>query len=119
MPPIPEFGIDIPKTISHKLVIHGAVEDMKLSLSEYHKRHKIVWDAQDEAAQRCGVKILNPLPYLCDTEYCYGSRKNARPLYYDDDHFSEYGNKFLRPLCLNKYLDIKLRCYLEEDLFHF
>lgn len=97
MRPIPEFGIDIPKTISHKLVIHGAVEDMKLSLSEYHKRHKIVWDAQDEAAQRCGVKILNPLPYLCDTEYCYGS-KNARPLYYDDDHLSEYGNKFLVPM---------------------
>ncbi len=43
-----------------------------------------------------GAKILNPLSYLRDDEYCYGF-KNGRPLYYDD-HLSEYGNKFLVPM---------------------
>ena len=95
--PIPEFGIDVPKTISRSLMFGGNSGDVKLSVSEYMERNKIVWDAQDMAAKHCGVKILNPLPYLCDKNYCYGS-KNGRPLYHDDDHLSEYGNKFLTPM---------------------
>lgn len=78
--PIPEMGIHVP-----------------ITLEEYHQRHAFTWAMQDEAAEKCGVKILNPLPYLCDDTYCYGS-KNGRPLYYDDDHLSEYGNKFLVPM---------------------
>ncbi|WP_454776538.1 SGNH hydrolase domain-containing protein [Janthinobacterium tructae] len=49
------------------------------------------------ATQHCGVKILDPLPYLCHDGRCYAS-KDGRPLYFDDDHLSEYGNKLLIPL---------------------
>lgn len=52
---------------------------------------------QDMAAEQCGVKILNPLPYLCDDQYCYGSM-NGHSLYFDDDHLSEYGGKLLIPM---------------------
>ena len=95
--PIPEIGIDVPKIVSRNMIFGRRSEDIKIPLTEYHERNKLVWEAQDEAARRCGVKILNPLPYLCDDDYCYGSR-NGRPLYYDDDHLSEYGNRFLVPM---------------------
>lgn len=95
--PIPEMGVDVPKTLARNILFGRGSDDVKITLDEYHQRHKFVWDAQDQAAEQCGVKILNPLPYLCDDTYCYGSR-DGRPLYYDDDHLSEYGNKFLVPM---------------------
>lgn len=97
MRPVPEYGVSIPLTLSKSALFGRHQEDIKITLEEYHQRNKLVWDAQDQAAEQCGVKILNPLPYLCDDTYCYGSR-DGRPLYYDDDHLSEYGNKFLVPM---------------------
>ena len=104
MRPIPEFGIDVPKTVSRGLMLGGGSGDIKLPVGEYMRRNKIVWDAQDAAEKQCGVKILDPLPYLCDANYCYGS-KNGRPLYHDDDHLSEYGNKFLIPMFERIFMD--------------
>lgn len=106
MRPIPEMGIDVPKNLSRNILFGRGREDIKITLAEYHERHKVVWEAQDEAAEKCGVKILDPLPYLCDDQYCYGS-KNGRPLYYDDDHLSEYGNKFLVPMFEQVFKDQK------------
>lgn len=40
---------------------------------------------------RCGAHILDPLPYLCDGQNCYGSR-DGWPLYVDDDHLIEIGS---------------------------
>ena len=62
-------------------------------------------EAQDEAARRCGAVILDPTVYLCDQEYCYGSR-NLFPLYRDDDHLSEYGNKQLVPIFRQVFDDL-------------
>lgn len=95
--PIPEVIQHVPNTLAKNMMFGRKAEDIKITLAEYHERHAFVWAMQDEAAEKCGVKILNPLPYLCDETYCYGS-KNGRPLYYDDDHLSEYGNKFLVPM---------------------
>lgn len=94
--PIPEMPFNIPRTISHRMAF-GMIDDVAISLEDYHARHKFVWDIQDVASQRCGAKILNPLPFLCDNSRCYGS-KNGVPLYYDDDHLSEQGNKHLMPM---------------------
>lgn len=94
--PLPEMGVNVPKTLARNLMF-GLNDDISISLDQYHERHKLIWDAQDQAAKQCGVKILDPLPYLCDNQYCYGS-KNGRPLYFDDDHLSEYGNKYLVPM---------------------
>lgn len=72
----------------------GWDEDISITLEDYHRRHDFIWSVQDEIAEQCGAKILNPLPYLCDEQRCYGSKDNF-PLYYDDDHLSEYGNRLL------------------------
>jgi hypothetical protein len=50
-----------------------------------------------DSAEFCKAKIIDPVDYLCDDEKCIGSL-NGRPLYYDDDHLSEYGNKLLVPM---------------------
>ncbi len=102
--PIPEIGVDVPNTLSRNIIFGKDSGDIKVTLEEYHERHAFTWAMQDLAAEQCGVKILNPLPYLCDEQYCYGS-KNGRPLYYDDDHLSEYGNKFLVPMFEQVFTD--------------
>ncbi|MGL5947541.1 MAG: SGNH hydrolase domain-containing protein, partial [Aeromonas sp.] len=95
--PIPEMGIDVPNTMARALMFGKPDPQVSISLEEYHTRHKVVWAAQDAAARQCGVKILDPLPYLCHDGRCWGS-KDGRPLYYDDNHLSEFGNKLLVPM---------------------
>lgn len=95
MRPIPEMGINVPK--SARFMVWGQHKEISISLADYHQRHAVVWAAQDAARDQCGVKILDPLPYLCWDGRCHGA-KNGRPLYYDDDHLSEYGNKLLVPM---------------------
>lgn len=97
MRPIPEMGVDVPKTLSRNILFNRGNADIKIALNDYYSRNQLVWAAQDRAVAECGVKILNPLPYLCDDRYCYGSQ-NGRPLYFDDDHLSEYGNQRLIPM---------------------
>ena len=96
MRPIPEMGFDVPRTLSRRIAA-GLMGDVSISIDDYRKRNQWVWDAQDAAHDRCGVKILDPLPYLCDSGKCYGS-KNLHALYFDDDHLSEFGNKLLIPM---------------------
>lgn len=95
--PYPEMGVDVPKTLVRALQLGKPDPEISISLEEYQERHKVEWAAQDAAARRCGVHILDPLPYLCHDGRCWGS-KEGRPLYFDDDHLSEYGNRLLMPM---------------------
>lgn len=97
MRPIPEIGVHVPNTLASNIRFRNSDRDIRIHLDDYHERHAYTMDMLDEAVEKCGIKILDPLPYLCDEQYCYGSR-NGRPLYYDDDHLSEYGNKYLVPM---------------------
>lgn len=91
--PFPELKLNVPKTMGHRLLL-GEEERISISLEEYHQRHAFVWETQDLAAQRCGVKILDPLPYLCIEGHCRGDR-DGLPIYYDDDHLNERGGSLL------------------------
>lgn len=94
--PTPELKRNVPKTVGRAMLL-GKHVDLFISLQEYKDRHSFVWDAQDEASKRCGVKILNPLPYLCANDRCEGV-VGGIPLYYDDDHLSEHGANLLIPM---------------------
>lgn len=93
--PIPEMGENVPNTA--RSMLWRQRSEVSVSLVDYHQRHSFVWAAQDDARKRCGVKILDPLPYLCWDGRCHGS-KDGRSLYSDDNHLSEYGNKLLVPM---------------------
>lgn len=96
MRPIPEMGVNIPKTLARRISF-GMEGEMSISRAEYRARNDWVWRAQDLARDRCGARILDPTIALCSDDRCYGS-KHGRPLYYDDNHLSEYGNKLLVPM---------------------
>ncbi|WP_373991145.1 acyltransferase family protein [Duganella sp. BuS-21] len=93
--PLPEMNTDVPKTARQMTLRRQP--DASISLDDYRRRHALVWAAQDAARDQCGVKILDPLPYLCAGGRCQGIR-NGRPIYYDTNHLSEYGNRFLVPM---------------------
>lgn len=99
--PIPEMGFDVPKTLSRRMAF-GAKDDVFITIEAYNKRNAWVWAAQDAARAQCGIKILDPTLYLCRSGKCYGSQ-NGRPLYSDDDHLSEFGNKLLVPMFAEVY----------------
>jgi peptidoglycan/LPS O-acetylase OafA/YrhL len=94
--PIPEMGSDVPKASSRAMAM-GLPSDIRISLDAYHTREAAIWAAQDLARERCGVRILDPVPYLCHDGFCPGSR-DGRPIYYDSDHLNEFGNKLLVPM---------------------
>ncbi|WP_034106666.1 acyltransferase family protein [Pseudomonas lurida] len=97
MKPVPEMGINVPKTISRSLMRSGYAKDISISVQDYHQRHQFVVSVMEDAVKACGIKLLDPEPALCDREACYGS-KDLKPLYYDDNHLSESGNKLLVPM---------------------
>ena len=99
--PIPEMGFNVPQTLSRRMIF-GLNEDMFIPFESYWQRNAWVWAAQDAARDQCGIKILDPIPYLCHDGRCYGSL-NGRPLYSDDDHLSEFGNKLLLPMFAEVY----------------
>jgi peptidoglycan/LPS O-acetylase OafA/YrhL len=94
--PIPEMGFHVPKTLSRRMAF-GSNDNMSISMEAYQKRNAWVWAAQDAARDLCGVKLLDPTPYLCRNGRCYVSQ-NGRPLYTDDNHLSEFGNTLLLPM---------------------
>ena len=73
--------------------------ERKVSMSQqtYQQRNAFVSQVQDLAGQQCGAHVLDPIPYLCDGQQCSASL-DGRPLYYDDDHLSEFGNRLLVPM---------------------
>lgn len=94
--PIPEMKVPVPKTMGRALM-RGTELNVSVPISEYRQRNALAWDAQDTAMRDCGVKILDPTPYFCDNGRCEGA-KDGIPVYYDDDHLSEYGSNFLVPM---------------------
>jgi peptidoglycan/LPS O-acetylase OafA/YrhL len=94
--PVPEMAVNVPRTMA-RAMITGRARDISLSLSEYKQRHRLVWEAQDAARERCGVKILDPLPYLCKDGRCQ-ALIGGRPIYTDNNHLSTYGGGYLVPL---------------------
>ena len=101
--PFPEMGTHVPNSMARPATI-GTIKNISLDIASYHKRQDFIWRAQDIARDKCGIKILNPLPYLCSEKECFGA-KNNRPLYLDDNHLSEHGNKTLVPMFVEVFRD--------------
>ncbi len=94
--PVPEMRIDVPQVLARAKMM-GETKHVTISRDEYGKRHNFALTLLNEAHDQCGIKILDPVPFLCDATECSGDM-DGRPLYSDDDHLSEYGNKLLVPL---------------------
>lgn len=94
--PTPEMPADVPTRLG-RAMIFGQERRFVLPLADYHRRQSFVWAMQDEVVERCGARLLDPLPYLCVDGLCPGEQ-NGRPLYRDDNHITEFGNRRLIPM---------------------
>lgn len=94
--PVPDMPESVPRAMT-RAFMRGLPTDFRIPLEQYHARSDFSRDVQEEAARACGAHLLDPVPYLCDGKFCYGSREGM-PLYLDDDHLSERGNRVLLPM---------------------
>ncbi len=94
--PIPEMSERVPQYMARALIL-GQQRHVGLALADHLKRQAFVIKAYEDAQAKCGVKLLDPYPWLCPDGLCAGEDRGM-PLYYDDDHLSERGNKRLVPM---------------------
>lgn len=95
--PIPEMGVDVPKTMSRQRMLDKSLPIIGTDIAAYRQRHDLVLQALTTAADTCGITVLDPVPYLCPAGFCSGNHAQ-NPLYYDDDHLSVFGNAQIKPL---------------------
>lgn len=94
--PIPEFPINIPKTVT-KSLLFDQNNSVVLTYDSYLKRSLKVRDIIKNSAKACRVETLDPAQVLCPANECISTYQD-RPIYRDGDHLSEYGNKLLTPM---------------------
>lgn len=95
--PIPEMGRSVPELMVRAAMIGRPIADVTLPLADYRARNDVALAALAHAHIQCGVHVLDPTKYLCDSSICHGAR-DGKPLYFDDNHLSESGNKTLVPM---------------------
>jgi hypothetical protein len=95
--PLPYFGVDVPRTMASSTLLDGQAQVPSQARREHTARNARLLGALDEAQQRCGIEVLDPLPYFCDADQCRGARDGV-PLYSDDNHLGQFGNTVIQPL---------------------
>lgn len=96
MRPIPEMPVSVPQYVARRMA-WGMDHSLSVTTAQYMRRNAWVWEAQNEARDRCGIVILDPTAELCRGGVCESTRA-GRPLYYDYGHLNEYGSRLLAPV---------------------
>jgi len=96
MRPIPEMPVSVPQYVARKMA-WGLDASLSVTQAQYMRRNAWVWQAQDEARERCGIVIIDPTTQLCRNGVCQSTHA-GRPLYYDYGHLNEYGARLLAPV---------------------
>ena len=95
--PTPQFPVRVAEDLQQRVIRGGKVEDRSVPLAGHLRRSARAIAMLKTAERKCSLRLLDPLPYLCEGGKCPASI-DRRPLYYDKHHLSEYGNKRLAPL---------------------
>lgn len=99
--PTPEMKGNVPKIMAKEILLGNNDIDLSIEYNVYYNRNKLIIDVMNNLEKNNkNVKVLDPIPYLCNEGKCM-SLHNKRPIYYDGDHMSEYGNKLLVPMFKN------------------
>lgn len=95
--PFPELPKDAPRWLARKVLLTGGAE-LSISRAEYEERNRFVKTLLAETEAQCpNFRVIDVAPVFCDDARCYGS-KDGMPLFYDEHHVSERGNRLLIPL---------------------
>ncbi len=95
--PTPSFDRPVATAFQVNLARDPATPDIRQPLATYLGQNRQSRAILAEAAQRCGVRLLDPVPLLCSGGACFGTR-DRRAVIRDEDHLTEYGSRFLIPL---------------------
>lgn len=95
--PIPEMGFNVTKKLSRSILKGETNIDLSIDNKAYYEKNRELRNIIQNAAKKCGAKVLDPAAYLCKTGKCL-AQYNGIPIYRDGDHLSEYGNKLLKPM---------------------
>lgn len=71
--------------------------DYSIDVKLYHQRIDKIIRIISNAASLCEVNVIDPIGILCGTGRCL-AEVNGRPIYYDGDNMSKFGNKLLTPI---------------------
>jgi hypothetical protein len=95
--PVPEFDQDVIDVYARRVMLGDGEAQAQLTMKAYRQQNKSVLALLTSSVNTCQAVLIDPLPALCDGEDCFGIMNNL-PLYQDDNHLNEYGNKLLIPL---------------------
>lgn len=95
--PTPEFKHNVVDQIAKTILLKQPSPEVTINLESYYQHNKFVLAMLEQVQNRCGAKLIDPLPALCDGDKCYGL-KEGLPLYQDDNHLNEHGNTLLIPI---------------------
>ncbi|QOD11776.1 acyltransferase [Psychrobacter sp. 28M-43] len=95
--PTPEMTFNVPRVVSKELLLGNINSEPFRSEELYLKRNEPIIEIIKKVGASNNVRVLDPTDYLCDSGKC-NSLYKGRPIYYDGDHMSEYGNKLLTPM---------------------
>lgn len=99
--PTPEMRKNVPKKMSRSLMLGDDIARIAIDKSLYIERNEEFLEIFHGLPEKLeNVTLLDPTIYLCNDNKCYGDYL-GRPIYYDGDHMSEFGNKLLTPMFLS------------------
>lgn len=93
--PTPEFKSSVPNSVARALWNRSDLPS--LNYDEYLNRNDFILSVIDDVAAICNISVIDVAGLLCIDDECF-SNINGVPIYYDDNHLSEFGNKILSPL---------------------
>ncbi len=64
------MGRDVPTYLARSLILGKHPEDVSISEDAYRQRNALARAAIGQAASLCGVRMLDPVPWLCRDGRC-------------------------------------------------
>lgn len=95
--PFPRPAINVAKKMATDLMTSSQASPITIPIEKYKHENNIILEVMEQAKQQCGVHLLDPTPYFCHDGVCEATEGN-KPLYFDDNHITEYGSMRLVPL---------------------
>jgi len=98
--PVPEVGWDVPRRLMQEYLATGRVPDdafLSTASARFRERNAAVYAAFDGLAAHPNLRRVLPARQLCDSRLagrCIAHDRGT-PLYYDDDHLSDRGARFV------------------------
>lgn len=93
--PLPEYWASVPEVVAKS--IWQKEEINSIPKQSFLQRSQFITQGLLAVEESCGVYLIDAGDTLCNETECR-IHQDSRPIYYDDNHLSEWGNKLLVPV---------------------